>query len=100
MLVCSMALSVYAPTQVHKEPVMLDNALMAALETARSRCAEGLGTSTSSTRMRTKQQLMIGAAGTLYRTLTIKSGIKIWVIAVRYCTHYLLIKFSSFTLYT
>ena len=82
MLVCSMALSAYAPTQVQWELVMLDNALMAALETAQSKCAEDLGTSISSTLTHTKQQLMTLAVGILCRTPTIKSGIKIWVIVV------------------
>ena len=79
-LAYSMAPSVYAPTQVHREPVTLDNALMVALETARSKCAEGLGTSTSSTLMHTKQRLMTGAVGPQCKTPTIKSGIQTWVI--------------------
>ena len=79
MLVCSMALSVYAPTQVQWELVMLDNALMAALETTQSKCAEGLDTSTSSIRMHTKLQLMSGAVGTQCKTPTTKSGMQTWV---------------------
>jgi len=81
MLACSMAPSVYAPTLVHREPVRLDNALMAALETTPSKCAEGLGTSTSSTLMHTKQQLMTQAVGTPCRTPTTKNGMKTWAIA-------------------
>ena len=79
-LAYSMAPSVYAPTQVHREPVTLDNALMVALETAQSKCAEGLGTSTSSTLMHTKQRLMTGAVGTPSRIPTTKSGTMTWVI--------------------
>ena len=79
MLVCSMAPNVYAPTKVHREPVTLDNALMAALETTQSKCAEGLDTSTSSIRMHTKLQLMSGAVGTQCKTPTTKSGMQTWV---------------------
>ena len=87
MLVCSMAPNVYAPTKVHREPVTLDNALMAALETAQSKCAEDLGTSISSTLTHTKQQLMTLAVGILCRTPTIKSGTKTWDIAMHQVSH-------------
>ena len=80
MLACSMAPSVSAPTLVHREPVMLDSAHMAALETAQSRCAEGSVTSTSSILMHTKQRLMTGAVGTLSRIPTTKNGTMTWVI--------------------
>ena len=80
MLACSMAPSVSAPTLVHREPVMLDSAHMAALETAQSRCAEGSVISISSTLMHTKQQLMTGDVETLCRTPTTKSGTMTWVI--------------------
>ena len=80
MLVCSMAPNVYAPTKVHREPVTLDNALMVALETARSKCAEGLGTSTSSTLMHTRLQLMTLDVEALHRTPTTKGGLKTWAI--------------------
>ena len=76
----SMAPSAFAPTLVHREPVMLDSAHMAVLEIALSKCVEGLATSTSSTLMHTKQQLMTGVVETPCRTPTIKSGIKTWVI--------------------
>ena len=82
MLVCSMAPNVYAPTKVHREPVTLDNALMAALETTQSKCAEGLDTSTSSTRMPTEPQLMTGAAATLHKTNITKSGMPTWAIVI------------------
>ena len=80
MLVCSMALSVYAPTQVQWELVMLDNALMAALETALSKCAGDLDTSTSSTPMHTRLQLMTLDVKARRRTPTTKSGLMIWGI--------------------
>ena len=81
-LACSMAPSVYAPTLVPREPVRLDNAHIAVLEIAQSKCAEALATSTSSTLMHTKRLLMTGAVGTPCRTPTTKSGTKIWVIVV------------------
>ena len=84
MLVCSMALSVYVPTRVHREPVMLASALMAVLETARSKCVVGLDTLTYSTPMLTKQQLMTLAAATPCRIPTTKSGIKTWAIVVNH----------------
>ena len=82
MLACSMALSAYVPTLVHREPVMPDSVLMAALETAQSKCAEDLGTSTSSTPMHTKQQLMTGDVGTRSKIPITKSGTMTWVIVV------------------
>ena len=80
MLVCSMVPSAFAPTLVHREPVMLDSAHMAVLEIALSKCVEGLATSTSSTLMHTKQQLMTGAVATRRKTPTTKSGTMIWGI--------------------
>ena len=41
MQACSMAPSAFAPTLVHREPVMLDSAHMAVLEIALSKCVEG-----------------------------------------------------------
>ena len=79
MLVCSMAPNVYAPTKVQREPVMLGSALMVVLETAQSKCVEGLDTSTYFTLMRTRQQLMNGAVGTQCKTPTTKSGMQTWV---------------------
>ena len=79
MLACSMVHSVSAPTLVHREPVMLDSAHMAALETAQSRCAEGSVISISSTLMHIKLQLMTGAVGTQCKTPTTKSGMQTWV---------------------
>ena len=80
MLACSMAPSAFAQTLVHREPVRPDNAHMAALEIAQSKCAEALATSTSSTPMHTKPRLMTGDAGTPCRTPTTKSGTMIWGI--------------------
>ena len=82
MLDCSMAPSAYVPILVLRERVMLDNALMAALETIQSRCAEGLDTSTFSTLMPTKQQLMIGAVATRCKIPTTKNGTMTWDIVV------------------
>ena len=82
MLACSMALSAYVPTLVHREPVMPDSVLMAALETALSKCAEDLVTSTFSTLMPTKQLLMIGAVATQYKIPTTKNGTMTWDIVV------------------
>ena len=83
MLACSMVPSAYVPTLAHREPVMPDSALMAVLETALSKCVEGLVTSTSSTRMHIKLQLMTGAVVTQSRTPTTRSGIKTWVVVVQ-----------------
>ena len=82
MLDCSMAPNAYVPILVLWEQAMLDNAPMAALETIQSRCVEGLDTSTFSTLMHTKQQLMTGDVETLSRIPTTKSGIRTWVIAM------------------
>ena len=82
MLDCSMAPNAYVPILVLWEQAMLDNAPMAALETIQSRCVEGLDTSTFSTLMPTKQQLMIGAVATQCKIPTTKSGIRTGVIVM------------------
>ena len=79
MQACSMAPSAFAPTLVHREPVMLDSAHMAVLEIALSKCVEGLATSIFSTLMHIKPQLMIGAAGALLKTYTTKNGMLTWI---------------------
>merc|ERR1719323_774340 len=50
-------------------------------EIAPSTCAEGWGTSTSSTQMHTRQLLMTLDVEALHRTPTTKGGLKTWAIA-------------------
>ena len=83
MLVCSMVPSAFAPTLVHREPVMLNSAHMAVLEITLSKCVEVSDTSTSSTLTHTKQQLMTGDVETMSRIPTTKSGIRTWVTAAQ-----------------
>ena len=78
MLAYNMDHSASAQTLDHKEIVRKVNALMVVQVTVASKCAEGLDTSTFSTLMRTKPQLMIGAVETLLRTDIIKNGMLTW----------------------
>ena len=79
-LACSMGHSAYAQTLDHKKTARKGNAPMAVQATRASKCAEGLDTSTFSTLMRTKPQLMIGAVETLLKTSITKNGMPIWTI--------------------
>ena len=79
MPACSMGHNAYAQTLGHKETARKGDALMVVQATTRSKCAEGLDTSTSSIRMHTKLQLMSGAVGTQCKTPTTKSGMQTWV---------------------
>ena len=78
MQVCSTAHSVSAPTLVPRETAMSPNAHMGVQEKTQSRCAEGSGTLISSTRMRTRQQLMTTDVEAPHRTSTTKSGLRTW----------------------
>ena len=80
MQACSTARNVSVQTLDPRETAMSLSAHMDVQETTLLTCAEGLGTSTSSTPMHTKQQLMTGAAVTPCRIPTTKSGIKTWAI--------------------
>ena len=79
----SMVPSAFAPILAHRGPVMRTGAIIVVLETAQSKCVEGLDTSTSSTLTHTKQQLMTGDVETLSRIPTTKSGIRTWVTAAQ-----------------
>ena len=72
----STARSVSARTLAHKETAMSLSAHMDVQETAPSACVEGSGTSTSSTRMHTRQLLMTLDVEALRRTPTTRGGLK------------------------
>ena len=72
--------SAYAQILDHKKTARKGNALMVAQATRVSKCAEGLGTSTFSTLMHTKPQLMIGAVETLLKTSITRNGMLTWII--------------------
>ena len=76
----STARSVSARTLAHKETAMSLSAHMDVQETAPSACVEGSGTSTSSTRMHTRQLLMTLDVEALHKTPTTKDGMMIWGI--------------------
>ena len=80
MLVCSMVPNAFAPTLVHREPVMLNSAHMAVLEITLSKCVEGSDTSTCFILMHTKQQWRNGAVETQNRTYITKNGMRTWII--------------------
>ena len=82
MLACSMGHSAYAQTLDHKKTVRKGNAPMVVQATRASKCVEGLDTSTFSTLMRTKPQLMIGAVETLLKTSITRNGMPTWTIVV------------------
>ena len=78
MQVCSTAPSASAPTLAHKETATSLSAHMDAQEIVLLTCAEGWGTSTSSTQMHTRQLLMTLDVEALHRTPTTKGGLKTW----------------------
>ena len=82
MQASSTAHSVSAPTLDPKETAMSLSAHMDVQETAPSACAEGSGTSISSTQMHTRQLLMTLDVEALHRTPTTKGGLKTWAIVI------------------
>ena len=81
MQASSTAHSVSAPTLDPKETAMSLSAHMDAQEIVLLTCAEGWGTSTSSTQMHTRQLLMTLDVEALHRTPTTKGGLKTWATA-------------------
>ena len=79
MQACSTARNVSVPTLDPRETAMSLSAHMDVQEIAPSTCVEGLGTSTSSTLMHTRLQLMILDVEAPRRTPTTKSGMQTWV---------------------
>ena len=82
MLARSMGHNAFAQTLDHRKTARKGDALMVVQATTRSKCAEGLDTSTSSTRMPTEPQSMTGAAETLHKTNITKSGMPTWAIVI------------------
>ena len=82
MLAHSMGHNAFAQTLDHRKTARKGNALMVVQATTQSKCAEGLDTSTSSTRMPTEPQSMTGAAETLHKTNITKSGMPTWAIVI------------------
>ena len=80
MQACSTARNVSVQTLDPRETAMSLSAHMDVQETAPLTCAEGLGTSTSSTPMPTRLQLMTLDVKARRRTPTTKSGLMIWGI--------------------
>ena len=77
----STAHNVSVPTPDPRETAMSLSAHTDVQETAPSTCAEGLGTSTSSTPMHTSLQLMTLDVEAPRRTPTTKGGLKTWATA-------------------
>ena len=92
MPACNMDRNVFAQTLDHRVIARKGNAPIVVQVTVASKCAEGLGTSISSTLMHTVPHMKTGVVETQHKTYITKNGMPTWSTAVvQQVSHFLTI---------